>query len=511
MFLLLWSRRGFMRPTNLFFGRSPKRVDSHLPVLAKKVNLSRQNCLRSMSQQLNKSQLGKHPCRLSQLADCSKTHVCRCSTLNHSELDDALRSRGATTTEDGEIKEKEDTDDGLARIKAAKLEIEVMQSSGSPVPDSINEFDLDYFSALTSKRSRKRFLAFLYKKQMQRLKDKEKRRLAREAKEAEAPKAEEDMDLPLKNRLFLQLQQQSVLQFDHWHLAAGMKFGPKLVYDFSYEEHMRRPEIISLVNQLMLGVSANKLARDPFDIHWMGLQEGSATMREIKRMLGESFNSVMVNITDKQVQDVFPMEDIVYLTADSPNIMRSYDPNKVYIIGALVDSHKILRGVSFAKAKRLDLAHARLPLDLFLKWSSGGKNLTLDQMIQILIELNTSGDWVKALNHVPVRKHTGLKSEQTLEQFDPKNHEQRTFEKSPPQEEVRFAFSRATHSRKWPVLEEPTLSHSKRRSSFSMRQRVRQIIDKEEDDPSNETVFSASGGYRYHQTSSNKDRQWFED
>ncbi|XP_038062279.1 tRNA methyltransferase 10 homolog C-like [Patiria miniata] len=480
--------------------------------LTKQLNLCHRNFLHSPS--LQKSHTGNVPYLAKQHLHRSTTLVCKCSTVSHSEPDDGMRSEEEKSREDGETKMEGGGTDEPARVTAARLELEVMRSAGSNVPEYINEFDLDYFSTLNSKKSRKRFLAFLFKKEMLRLKDREKRRLAREERESEEPKVEEDLDAPMKNRLFLQLQPQSVLQFDNWHLAAGMKFGPKLVYDFSYEEHMRRPELISMVQQLMHGVGANKLARDPFDVHWAGLQAASGTMREMRRMLGEHLGSVMVNVTDRQVQDAFPVEDIVYLTADSPNIMRSYNPNKVYVIGALVDSHRILRGVSFAKAKRLNLNHARLPLDLFLKWSSGGKNLTLDQMMQILIELNTSGDWVKALNHVPTRKHMGLKSERPAEQLNPDSQERRTFKKSPPQQEARFSSSRAKNSRSWPTLDEPTFNRSKSVNSATVRQRVRQIID-EEEDPANETIFSSAGGYGSRKTTTPKsnpsDKQWFED
>lgn len=48
---------------------------------------------------------------------------------------------------------------------------------------------------------------------------------------------------------------------------------------------------------------------------------------------------------------------------------------------------------------------ARLPLDRYLQWGSGsGKSLTLNQMLNILLELKDTGDWRKALTFVPKRK-----------------------------------------------------------------------------------------------------------
>lgn len=38
------------------------------------------------------------------------------------------------------------------------------------------------------------------------------------------------------------------------------------------------------------------------------------------------------------------------------------------------------------------------------RWQSGGKSLTLDVVMKILCEIKDTGDWVKALSHIPKRK-----------------------------------------------------------------------------------------------------------
>lgn len=55
---------------------------------------------------------------------------------------------------------------------------------------------------------------------------------------------------------------------------------------------------------------------------------------------------------------------------------------------------------------------ARLPLDRYLQWGAGsGKSLTLNQMINILLDLKKSGDWNQSLRHVPRRKVIDLKKD----------------------------------------------------------------------------------------------------
>lgn len=47
--------------------------------------------------------------------------------------------------------------------------------------------------------------------------------------------------------------------------------------------------------------------------------------------------------------DIFPKEDLVYLTSDSPNELERFDPTKAYIIGGIVDRNR-LKGATFQKA-----------------------------------------------------------------------------------------------------------------------------------------------------------------
>lgn len=59
-----------------------------------------------------------------------------------------------------------------------------------------------------------------------------------------------------------------------------------------------------------------------------------------------------------------------------------------------------------AKAKKDGIRMAKLPLEKYLNWgSSSTKNLTIDQMMAILLDLKHTRNWEKALqNNVPNRK-----------------------------------------------------------------------------------------------------------
>lgn len=48
---------------------------------------------------------------------------------------------------------------------------------------------------------------------------------------------------------------------------------------------------------------------------------------------------------------------------------------------------------------------AKLPLDRYLEWGPGAKkNLNINHMIPILLDLKLTGDWERSLQHIPRRK-----------------------------------------------------------------------------------------------------------
>lgn len=58
--------------------------------------------------------------------------------------------------------------------------------------------------------------------------------------------------------------------------------------------------------------------------------------------------------------------DLVYLTADSPNLLTAVDPAGVYIVGGIVDRNQ-WKGATLMKAMNLGISHAKLPIGEHLK------------------------------------------------------------------------------------------------------------------------------------------------
>lgn len=71
-----------------------------------------------------------------------------------------------------------------------------------------------------------------------------------------------------------------------------------------------------------------------------------------------------------------------------------------------------------AKAKEQGIRMAKFPLDKYLDWgASSSKNLTLDQALNIMLDLQRDSNWQKALDHIPKRKLKSYRNYQLMRQI----------------------------------------------------------------------------------------------
>ncbi|XP_074260547.1 LOW QUALITY PROTEIN: tRNA methyltransferase 10 homolog C [Saimiri boliviensis] len=293
-------------------------------------------------------------------------------------------------------------------LAATREYIETWRLLGKEVPEHITEEELKTITECVSKTAKKKYLKYLFTKE----KAKQAKKIKKEMKAAAREEAknvsllettEEDKQ---NNFLFLRLWDRNMDIAMGWKGAQAMQFGQPLVFDMAYENYMKPRELQNAVSQLLESEGCNRRNVDPFHIYFCNLNIGSVCHRELVKRYGEKWDKLLLTATEKSYVDLFSKDSIIYLTADSPNVMTTFRHDKVYIIGSFVDK-TMQPGKSLAKAKRLKLATERLPLDKYLQWSVGTKNLTLDQMMRILLCLKNTGNWEEALKFVPKRKHTG--------------------------------------------------------------------------------------------------------
>ncbi|XP_010733717.1 tRNA methyltransferase 10 homolog C [Larimichthys crocea] len=316
-------------------------------------------------------------------------------------------SDGDGDDDDENLREAAGDSKDSSSLEATRDLVAMWRHAGKLVPQEMTDEEVRALAELTTKSSRKKYLKYLAKKECHRRTHKEKQAKKKAEREAWIEQSR-GQDEKLRNTFFLQFWSRSLDKVLAWRSAQAMVFGQPLVYDLSYESNMLRRDVENTVSQLMDVEAYNRRATDPFHLHFCNLQPDGTYRQELLRRYGkEAWDRLLITSTDRQHVDVFPREQLVYLTADSPNVLRKFDHSKVYIIGALVD-RSIQSGLSLANAKRLKLATARLPLNEFLHWEMGAKNLTLDQMFRIMLTLKETGNWEEALQFVPKRKHDGF-------------------------------------------------------------------------------------------------------
>ncbi|NXS37843.1 TM10C methyltransferase, partial [Pomatostomus ruficeps] len=293
----------------------------------------------------------------------------------------------------------------LSSLAAARDTLEMWRLAGKLVPENISEEQLKTFMECPSKSAKKKYLKYLYLKELYKKNDKrrmEERRERRLEAQDQASNTDET-----KKSSFMCLWSRTMDKAYNWRAAQSMIFGQPLVFDMSYEKDMSVREVANTVRQLVLSESCNRRSVDPFHIHFCNFKDDSLYHREFIKYYREAWGKLLITVTDQCYTEIFPKDKLIYLTADSPKVMKTFDHDKIYIVGSMVDK-SIKTGVSLARAKRLGLETAALPLEKYLLWSTGAKNLTLDQMMHILLTLKDTADWRKALEFVPKRKYCGF-------------------------------------------------------------------------------------------------------
>lgn len=135
----------------------------------------------------------------------------------------------------------------------------------------------------------------------------------------------------------------SNVKYLHGRLIRAMQFSPKIVLDCSYDEFMTKREAENAAKQLMLCFAENRMHDDPFDLHYCNVNLSTPCMKSLQRYIPTMLNADFpMNVHDKCFTEIFPKENIVYLTPHCRKDLQEYNPDDVYVVGAMVDTVSIM-------------------------------------------------------------------------------------------------------------------------------------------------------------------------
>uniref|UniRef100_A0A914HDX8 tRNA (guanine(9)-N(1))-methyltransferase n=1 Tax=Globodera rostochiensis TaxID=31243 RepID=A0A914HDX8_GLORO len=157
----------------------------------------------------------------------------------------------------------------------------------------------------------------------------------------------------------------------------------RVVVDMAYDELMDERTVKKTMSQLAHCYAANRRSPNPLQFFVVNL-DGKGRKRQ-------------------PLNKLWPVDEIVYLTADSDNVLTELDVEKVYVIGGLLD-HNHHKGLCMRRAVANGFAHAKLPIGDFVRMSSR-KVLTINHVFEILLHFTREHDWERAfLGVIPKRK-----------------------------------------------------------------------------------------------------------
>lgn len=183
------------------------------------------------------------------------------------------------------------------------------------------------------------------------------------------------------------------------------QLGPRLVFDFGYNEELISKRTFStLTTQFMFTLQVIANSKRPFHLTFCNLQKDSDLEKLMKRHFGFIFGPGSLHtVTYKSYFDLFPRDDLIYLSADSNKTLTHVDPEKVYIVGGFCN--KFNRGRhSYQKAISEKLPVFKLPLEDYFFFKSD-RSLPINLCVAILEKYLETESWSQSLiGKVPIRK-----------------------------------------------------------------------------------------------------------
>ncbi|KAI4886306.1 hypothetical protein NFI96_016724 [Prochilodus magdalenae] len=205
-----------------------------------------------------------------------------------------------------------------------------------------------------------------------------------------------------------QLSKRVVKAITKERLEEARTTGPRLCVDLSMTDCMSHKEISRLAGQIRRLYGSNKKAQLPFHLFLTDMKKDGLLYKECIRM-NAGFLNYLIDVTEESWIDLFPSEDIIYLSPDASEALEQVDEDKVYVLGGLVDE-SIQKKLSYTRAKELGVQMARLPIDEYMVKKPNSKNfhskiLAINQVFEILLTYRDTGSWTIALSAgIPVGK-----------------------------------------------------------------------------------------------------------
>lgn len=179
--------------------------------------------------------------------------------------------------------------------------------------------------------------------------------------------------------------------------------------DLDFPEFMVESDQRKVVKQVKLCYTNNRKAVHPLQFY---ITSFTGIMKDIFVCVQPGCVNWDVYFKEEDYYNIFDHRNIVYLTAESENVLETLDESKTYVIGGLVD-HNQQKGLCHQRALQRKINHAQLPISQYIKLSSR-KVLTINHVFEILVKYTETRNWEQAFYDV-IPKRKGVHSLDSIE------------------------------------------------------------------------------------------------
>lgn len=168
-------------------------------------------------------------------------------------------------------------------------------------------------------------------------------------------------------------------------------YGQKIILDCSYEKYMTDLERSKTTKGLLRVYAENRKHMKPMDLHLCGVKPDSVIIKNLSRRIPTLLSKGSPTELHTQCYtELFPKERLVMLTADSNDVLE-YNFDDIYVIGALVDMGRN-DPLTLAKAKKLGIRSARLPLDNLRMYEGDSRELPMSSVAAMIREYQVNSN-----------------------------------------------------------------------------------------------------------------------
>ncbi|BFZ10357.1 hypothetical protein BsWGS_13395 [Bradybaena similaris] len=190
-------------------------------------------------------------------------------------------------------------------------------------------------------------------------------------------------------------------------LSSAMQFGTPLVIDMDYVDMNSPSDLVPLTQQLWDMYCVNRADPMPFHLIFTNCSKSNPIYRHLAlhHMIKTPF--ILATFTEESHKHLFPVQDLVYLSAQASACMGEFNPNMTYIVGAYYDPLVRKKG-SFIRAGEQKIKCLRLPLSENVRWRhQASKDLDLHCLLSLLLAVKAKMSWKDALTtHLPTLINT---------------------------------------------------------------------------------------------------------